>query len=339
MKTLAARCGVWLIVLVGFVLGGTMMATSARAMSSADATGPAKVYVGIYLANIQTVNLETNSFDADFYLWMRWADPALEPHKNVEIMNLFQSWSLIATPTYDEPVVEPDGMLYYVIRYQGSFNTPLHLENYPFDDQFLDIVIEDKSATASRLQFVPDDQPASMDPTMTLPGYDIGTPVLATADYTYNTNFGQRDPRPDAATYSSIVLTIPLASPVIPGIVKTFLPIALVVATAFLVFFVPLELLEARIGLVITGLLTLVAMHLGLAQNLPDVGYLMMIDVVYVLSYAFMFVTMGQVIYAASLARRGSDGAARSVNRRFAWPLAGIYLVCIAITVAYYVPR
>ncbi|MFN8126255.1 MAG: hypothetical protein U0R64_07090 [Candidatus Nanopelagicales bacterium] len=312
---------------------------SARAEPTATAPDPAQVTIGAYIDNIQMVSLETNSFDASISVWLRWTDPDLNPQDSLEITNLFQSWSLTTSSAYDEPVKQADGSYYYLVHYQGSFNTPFSVADYPFDSQTLQVVLQDTTADAGELQFVPDSEPAGIDPTVTLPGYDIGTPSLTTGDYTYSTNFGEWDPQPGSNVVSRVVVSVPLASPAVPGFVKTVLPILLVVATAFLVFFVPVELVEARVGLVITGLLTLVAMQLGLSGELPDVAYLLMLDVLYLCAYAFLLFAMADVIFTARRVRLGNTDGARTVNQRVMVVLALGYLAATAGTIVFYVAQ
>ncbi len=327
---------------VAALCAGFLLLTAAPAVAvphADEAQVPAEVTIGAYIDNIQVVTLETNSFDADFYVWMRWTDPDLNPQDTVEIMNLFQSWSLTSTATYDEPIRQSDGSYYYLMRYQGSFNTPFSVADYPFDSQNLQIVIQDGTNDAGAVQFVPDSEPIGIDPTMTLPGYDIGVPSLMVSDYTYPTNFGELDPDPGANVQSRAVISIPLASPVASGFIKTILPILLVVATAFLVFFVPVQFVEARVGLVITCLLTLVAMQLGISSELPDVAYLLMLDVLYLFAYGFLLVAMADVIYTARKVRLGDTEAAGSVNRVVMLALASAYVLATMITLAFYILR
>jgi hypothetical protein len=55
----------------------------AVAKMSAGEGAPDEVLAGVYLSNIQAVNQTTNSFDADFYLWLRWRNPDLDPTAGV----------------------------------------------------------------------------------------------------------------------------------------------------------------------------------------------------------------------------------------------------------------
>ena len=91
--------------------------------------------------------------------------------------------------------------------------------------------------------------------------------------------------------------------------VKTFVPIGLIVICAALVFFVRPHYVEGRIGLGITALLTLVALQLTSSATLPDVGYLMMLDKIYLLAYVFIIASLARVVLTSW---RGADDAAET---------------------------
>ncbi len=110
-----------------------------------------EVVVGAYIENIQTLDLATNSFMADIYVWMRWMNPDLAPYESLEVMNPYEMWALTAIPLTEEPVPQPDGSLYFAIRYQGAFNTSFDLAQFPFGEQTLRIQLEDQRLEAAQL--------------------------------------------------------------------------------------------------------------------------------------------------------------------------------------------
>lgn len=319
------------------VASSALPAAATPSATAEQTDDPATVHVGAYVDNIQVVNLATNSFDADLYVWLRWRDPDLEPQDGLQIMNLFQSWSLVSTPSSTEPQRLEDGSYYYRVRYQGSFNTPFNVADYPFDAQRPQIVLQSSTTDSTALRFVADTEPIGIDPTMTLPGYDIGMPTLDIADYTYPTTFGSTGGDQGRNTYSRAVISVPLASPVVSGFTKTVLPILLVIATAFLVFFVPVQFVEARVGLVITSLLTLVAMQLGISSELPEVTYLLMLDVLYLCAYGFILLTMADVIVRARQVRQGDTETAQRRNRQVMLVVGVTYLLATLAAMAFYI--
>jgi hypothetical protein len=292
---------------------------------------PTEVAVGVYVNDIQQLDLQTHSYAMDFYIWLRWKNPDINPSASLEYMNPFQLWGHVATPLYEEPQDLPDGSKYMAIRHQGQFNSKLPLEKYPFDKQTLIVEFEDNSAGSDTQIFVPDDEAVTLNPQMSLPGYVIGTPTLTIASKPYPTNFG--DTRLSAhEPYSRVTLAVPVQRPTFTYAIKIILPIFLVAACAALVFFIHPSFVEGRIGMGITALLTLVALQLTTNSQLPEVDYLMMIDMLYFAAYVFVIASLAQVVITSWAAYREDDDKAIASDRRaFGYLGVGYLAVSAAI--------
>ena len=133
---------------------------------------PEKVFVGVFINDIQQLDFRANNYIVDFYVWFRWRNPELDPSKSMEFMNRFAPHDNVRDQLYEKPKSMPDGSLYAVIRYQGQFSTKFGLQKYPFDTQGLSVVMEDTVSIYSKQIFVPDgDRPVMLDPVITLPGF------------------------------------------------------------------------------------------------------------------------------------------------------------------------
>lgn len=301
-------------------------AAPAAAPAPATTSGPNEVTVGVYINDIQQLDLQTHSYAMDFYIWLRWKNPDINPSASLEYMNPFQLWGHVATPLYEEPQDLDDGSKYMAIRYQGQFNSKLPLEKYPFDNQSLIVEFEDNSAGAETQIFVPDDSPVSLNPEMTLPGYVLGKPSMTINSKPYPTNFG--DTRLAALEpYSRVTIAVPVHRPTFTYAIKLILPIFLVAACAALVFFIHPSFVEGRIGMGITALLTLVALQLTTNSQLPEVDYLMMIDMLYFAAYMFVIASLAQVVRTSWAAYREDDDKAIASDRRAVIYLGAAYLL------------
>jgi hypothetical protein len=288
---------------------------------------PAEVIVGAYINDIQELDFKANNYVVDLYVWFRWKTPDIDPAKTMEFMNRFTSDDNVREALYDQPKPMPDGSLYSIIRYQGRFAAKFPLEKYPFDTQFLKVMMEDTVSGADSQVYVPDgEHPVTLDPVITLPGFKVGKPSMRIIANTYPTNFGDLA-EPKATAYSRIVLSVPVTRPIVAMSIKTFVPIMLIVVCAGLIFFVRPRYIEGRIGLGITALLTLVALQLASGGSLPDVDYLMMLDKIYLLAYLFIIIALGRVVATSWL---GDDASAeRSISRKDR-------IFAVALLVAYF---
>ena len=304
-------------------------AEPAQTAMPAAPSGPNEVTVGIYVNDIQQLDLQSHSYSMDFYVWLRWKNPDINPSATLEYMNPFQLWGHNTTPLYDAPQTLPDGTKYMAVRHQGQFNSKLPLEKYPFDHQNLIVQFEDSSAGATKQIFVPDKDAISLNPEMTLPGYILGVPKLLIESKPYPTTFGDTSlstPEP----YSRVTFDVPVHRPAFTYAIKSIMPIFLVVITAALVFFIHPSFVEGRIGMGITALLTLVALQLTTNSLLPEVDYLMMIDMLYFAAYLFVIASLAQVVRTSWAAHRGEETKAISLDRRAFNYLALAYFIANA---------
>ena len=93
---------------------------------------------------------------------------------------------------------------------------------------------------------------------------------------------------------------------------------------------------DSKVNVPITALIALVAMHFVVSAALPEVGYLLMIDLVHLLAYATV-VTMfaGAVLGAWRLKTDGED-AAMALQRRFLICSSAAFLLASAAVLVYY---
>lgn len=301
----------------------------------ADAA-PAEVKIGAYINDIQALDLRTHSYVIDIYVWFRWTDPEINPIATFEFMNPYDPESKDQSSYYNgEPLPQPDGSVYAITRYQGAFSTKFPVNAYPFDSQSLKIHIEDGESAADALRYLADD--IVLNPDIRLPGYRLGEPRIEVETHPYTTNFGDLS-QGEAAPYSRVTISIPIQRPWISGAIKTFLPIGLIILCAASALLLAPQHVEARVGLTITALLTLVAHQFTAAAGLPEVGYLLVLDQIYIVSYAYILLVVGLIVagtraFEARLAR-GEQPAVRQGGVLTAWAVILLYSVVIAATLA-----
>jgi hypothetical protein len=272
---------------------------------AAPASGPAKVKIGLYINDIQQINLADYSFVGDVYVWFRDSDPELVPGQTFEWMNMFAPDDHVQTTIYEVPQKEPDGSEYQVFRHQGPFAAKFSIRQFPFDQHNLTIEIEDREFDAGRLVYEADE--VTMNPEIQLPGFILGKPTLQIVNRPYPTAFGDVA-NPTPAPYSRAIVTIPISRPVLSGIIKALLPIFIVVLVAAAALLLHPEHVEARVGLSITALLTLVALQLAATSGLPDVGYLLMLDQIYLSSYAFILLVVALLVFTTGKEDKAPEG-------------------------------
>jgi hypothetical protein len=295
-----------------------------------EAPDPAgeRVAVGAYINDIQVVDLKTHSYEMDVYVWFRWKAPAFDPMLTVEVVNPNELWGHMVLPAYEESEELESGELYQVVRYQGRFSRKMPLYDYPFDRQSLVVLLEDTRWNTEALRFVPDAAPITLNPKLSLPGYDIGEPSLTVVDTTYPTAFG--DPRLGAPDqYSRLSIEVPITRPKVAYSLKLFLPVVCVILCATLMFLLSAAYVDSRVDVGITSLLTIVALQMTFNQDVPDVGYLMLMDKVYICSYLFVIAGLLVVVRTTRMSEAGEVAGAARLHARALAGLLSLYLLAV----------
>lgn len=328
------------VIALVFGLAGMQTAYGSPAQEAPDprTPGPEKVYAGVYISNIQRVDVSANSFDADFYVWLRWNNPGIDPTKGLEVMNPYQAWGLVRTPVHKEPQKQDDGSLLWLVRYQGSFNAPLSLADYPFETQTLRLIIEDGVHSVGDIVYEADQDPIALDREVTLPGYRFGQPRIAFSGYTYDSSFGQRGATAQDRTYPRMTVDIPLSSPAVSGIVKTIVPLGIVLIASALALVIPASYVDSKLIICITALLALIAMHWGVSSGLPNTNYLLMVDVLYILAYAAATAMLAACVIGAWALKSRGDRAALALERRALVLIGMVFLTSSATVLLLYLP-
>ena len=274
-----------------------------------------KVTVGAYLHDVQSLDLKTHSFAADLYIWFRWHSPDIDPTEVLEFSNPTELWGHVRTRDYEKPLLLPSGERYQVVRVQGRFSCKLPLDDYPFDRQVLFIEFEASNLAARDMIYIADGVPITVNPSLRLPGFDIGPPRFQIGVHKYPTTFG--DPRVQGHDeFSRARIELPIARPLLPHAVKMLLPVLCVMLCAAMMFLFATQYVDARVELGITSLLTVVALQITASERMPEVSYLVLLDEVYLATYVFVIAGFLLVVWTTRMVDRGHGPAAAALSRR-----------------------
>jgi hypothetical protein len=256
-----------------------------------------QVETGIYIMNLYDLNASSNTYYADFYVWFKWKGK-IDPIENVEFANGVEDWGKVLTPVYEEIQTLPDGSFYQALRLEGRFTQPLSFQNYPLDRENLNILLENSVYTVEQLVYVADKKQSGYSDSLNLPGWIIQDFQLLSLVRKYNTNFG--DIRLTNATQHSVLkYSLNISRPVSFFLWKLLLPLVIVIATGWGSLLLNPENIDSRITLPVTALLTAVFLQQSYSASLPEVGYLVLLDKIYVITYVLIFISIIEAIVTA----------------------------------------
>jgi hypothetical protein len=288
------------------------------------------VTVGLYLQNLPEIDIKTNSFFAEFYLWFLWGGE-LDPTRTFQLTNLVNVLDLSSTAIYTDPSgtpaaeVLPDGRHYQQFHVYGRFGHPFPLSRYPFDDHDIVISIEDSKYPVNRLVHEVDVKGSAMRPDLTIPGWRLSRMQHDLGQSQFATTFG--DPRSGATSesYSRVDFKVHIERPVVGIVAKTVIPIALIILITFGAFFCQPQDIDARLCLTITALISAVALQFTAATELPPTASLLLLDKIYILSYAAILAVTFCCIAANRFVHRERPDLAKRIDRIGLWTLGTAY--------------
>jgi hypothetical protein len=264
--------------------------------ASAASKSPVEVQVGVWLVNVEKVDLAASSFKLDCYLWFNF-DPSeisLTDVKDFEFIN--------GAPTKYEIATDEEGYLEYRVR--GDFIKAFDFSQYPFENQELSVQLEHKFLDSTQLVYV-SDASSTIDPEATVSGWNIASFETSIEEHSYG-----------AEEYSRFVSTVVLQRPTISAFIKSVLPISVITTIALLAFFISPNNFAQRIGLGVTTLLSATAFHLSLVNGIPPTGYLTFADRMMIAIYAIFLYNLSVSVYIMRLVDKKKIEDATRFNKK-----------------------
>lgn len=258
---------------------------------------PQVVRTGVYLMNLYNLDMDEHSFYADFYIWFKWKGE-IDP-TNFEFVNLIEKWSLASAPSGDgSDSILSDGTQYRIFRVEGRFFHSFTLNRFPLDEHVLDIQIENPEYPVDSLVYLPDTSKTNLRNTLNLIGWETKHCGLESSVHDYGTDFGNSEE--NAQKYSTLTYTIQLARPFNYFLLKMLLPLLIVILISIGALILHPAHVDTRSSLPIGGLLTAVFLQQSYSGALPDSGYMVLMDKIYLLSYIIISLVLLQVIRAGN---------------------------------------
>ena len=267
------------------LLAFTLLVFSLFSLTSAPikaADTPIEVLTGVRLLNVEKVDLASNNYRLDFYLWFSWepAQITLKQIQDFEFLNGSPSKDIVF-------VTEEEGFIQY--RVKGDFIKTFDFTRYPFESQNLQVAIEHKNMNTTDLVYVTDPD-SSLDSGVNVVGWDLQGFSTSIREHQFSGN-----------SFSNFVFDLQVGRPFLSSLVKNVLPITVVTIIGLLTFFIHPKNFGQRIGLAVTTLMAASAIHLSLLNALPPTGYLTLADRMMLSVYIIFLFNLATSVYIMRL--------------------------------------
>ena len=268
-------------------------------------SGPTEISVGMWVADISSIDSAQQTFTAEIAVVLRWKDPRLAHtgngvvrypreqiwHPRVGIVNETNS---VSRKMPDSVEVEPDGLVTYRQLYVGAFTQPLRLQSFPFDRQTFRVQLVAVRYQSNEVMFVPDQvwirdglkEAGGISPSVTLPDWTIEKWELKPIVYALA-------PRHQ---YSGYAFEFTASRNVQHYLLKVILPLVLIVIMSWAVFWIDPINASSQVSITMTSMLTLIAYRFAIDSQLPLLPYMTRLDVFILASTLLVFFSLIEVV-------------------------------------------
>jgi hypothetical protein len=296
----------YLILLLGLLIANTA--------SSQSSQTPIQVEYGIFIKKI-VPDFKDGKFYSEFYWWIKFTNDSTQSGwTNDDIVNIeYINAHDYEIGSFANEVQEIKNIgsnrYYYTGFHQGDFYFNPDYTSYPFDEQVLNITIENSLIPENQLELVIDTASFIASKSSILHyglsndllnnksiNFNIDKSEISTTTGLYNSNFGDPD-FPSESKYSRLNVSVVINRSFVPFITKLIIPLAIILFLVYFVFFIPADKIDIAAGLTVTSLLSAIAFQLSVNEDLPDIGYIIYIDKVFYSCYFLIAITMAQSLY------------------------------------------
>lgn len=309
---------------------------------------PTVVQVGYDVIDVREIDGQSQTFAMDLYFWLQWNDermafdPAvigddtcrIDPHQikegghfwtpHPEFINLREE-SRRGNELF---TVSEDGDVYFERRFTGTFDASFELTRFPLDSQELPVFLE-SFYPRSEVVFEPveENRGEALDntiDTIDLPAWGVLGVHSEETTFTWESDAD--------SDFSRYVYSIQVERRFGYYLWKIVVPLLLIVMLSWLVFWMSAESLEAQMGVSVTCILSVIAFNFVIADSLPKIPYLTLLDLWVLISYLFVFMSAVENVGCHYLTNSERQPIADRIDRvcRWAFPL-GFLLVNVLV--------
>lgn len=251
------------------------------------------VKIGFYPVSVYELEMGSNTYFVDMYVWMRWKGD-VDPTASLEFTNMVDEWGKQQELLHEKPKQLADGSQYQIMRIEGRFVQPFNLASYPIDRQKLSIMVEDSVNTADVIHYEIDKENSALGSKLKIPGWSLSGWDSQTYLHDYGSNLGEESA---PSVYAAAEFAMNIERPLSFFYWKLLLPLTIVLLAALSALLLSPRSIDARTALPAGALLTAIFLQKSYSDGLPDLGYLILMDQIYLVAYALIVLTLIRAIF------------------------------------------
>jgi hypothetical protein len=260
---------------------------------------PDTVHTGIYITSIHDIDFKQKEYTVSLWLWLKYKNKDFDFLQNLEIpqaKTVTKSYSTIDTT---------GGRVYTLMKLQCVMKDSWTIDNFPFDNQKLNLSIENSQFDSRTLIFEPNTVGKLYDPMFTINGWTIDSLNISTKIKAYETDFGDESLHKPHSEYSAFKVSIGLQRKAMGLFWKMFLGMYVAFLIAFVCFFIHADSIEARFGLSVGALFAVVGNKYIIDSALPESSSFTLVDTLHSITLVYIFLVIVLTVYTLNLLKKG----------------------------------
>jgi branched-chain amino acid transport system substrate-binding protein len=259
------------------------------------------VYTGIDIIRVSRIDVKQNSFNVDFYLWMRFAGGD-EAQTHVEFPALLDRGAF--DPARPMQAGQEDGLSYRLYRISGDFKARFDLHDYPFDTQQLRLHFQNTEQRRELITYVIDrfglrlaDDGSSRAEDGAYFGLQLWrflrlnyfVESLSSGSTLGKASLFGAEARTEFAGFDAAIM---LRRSSAIYMLKNLLPLFLLVLVVFATLFFPETLFRERVTIPVTSILASAVLLVAVNSQIGDVGYTVVVEEMFYIFFVLCLMTM-----------------------------------------------
>ncbi|MEG4321785.1 MULTISPECIES: hypothetical protein [unclassified Microcoleus] len=304
-----------------------------------NADKPTEVSVGFSLLNLGRINQTDETLDVSGFLYATWQDPRLAFDPNTvgdqvvrytpeqiwePALTIFNSQSAAKRGTV-QLSAKPDGTVTYLEQVSATVSAQFDFRKFPFDSETPAIIWEPLSS---------DTQKIVLQANQTATGYNKER-YVSLSEWEIigiNTAVTSKKAEKEDKTYPRYTFEIKLQRNYQYYIFKVFIPLLLITLISWTTFWMnPNSVFATQMSVGLTSTLTAITFNFTVANALPRVPYMTLMDTYILISYLFFFLSIiANVSLHYWLTHSKQPENVLGMLHKFRWIFPSAFMLCQA---------
>jgi len=282
---------------------------------------PDTVKVGIYIVSVHDIDFRQKQCSIRFWIWTRYKNADFDFAKNLEVTNAK------SVSKSDQTTDTSGGEVYNLMLMTCVMNQSWLVHDYPFDQQKLEVHIENSQYDNRDFIFVADTAEHLYDPKLAIKGWEMSNVKVSTSIHSYETTFGDVTLTKPHSEYSSFDISMNIERNAWGLFFKLFLGMYVAFFITYVCIFIHADHIDSRFGLSVGALFAAVGNKYIIDSLLPESSSFTLVDSLHAFTFISIFVTITLSVFALYLKKNNQLEKANRIDKITARTMLIIYIL------------